>query len=247
MKQFIVILMGALSLGSAFGQTEMPLSHGNTLGLPLVPQVPVKIAPKGTSSAVTTPARKSAPVVSVKPDPKASLSGPVSMASYYEPEGVIRVRVTTGTRYPAGEARKTALAGALLMQRDVVQSCGKLCKSMAMPAPVAMETGQLQIDLLIQGLNRKLSGPDMIQMVKGLPLAESTDEEKAALAPPVVVNVSKIAAAAPVTTTTSAATPAEPAPASANAPMVIQVGPAVASASNRETRTSGTSSLIVTP
>jgi hypothetical protein len=247
MKQFIVILTCALGLGSVFGQAEMPLSHSNSLGLPLIPQAPVSAAPKGTPTAASAPSRKGVPVTVTKPDPKASLSGPVSMASYYEPEGIIRVRVTTGTRYPAGEARKTALAGAVFMQRDVVQSCGKLCKALAAPAPVALETGQIQIDLLVQGLDRKLSGPDMINMVKGLPLTASTAEEKATLAPAVAVSVNKITVAAPdvPATTTPGAASAQAAPASA--PIVIPLGAAVVSASNRATRTSGTSSLTITP
>jgi hypothetical protein len=102
----------------------------------------------------------------------------------------------------------------------------------------------LQIDLLIQGLDRKVTGPDMINMVKGLPLAASTAEEKAAMAAPVAVNVNKITVAvAPVATPSAAVI--EPAPAAE--PIVIPLGAAVVSASNRATRTSGTTSLIVNP
>jgi hypothetical protein len=236
MKQFISIVLCALGLCTAYGQAEMPLSHSNSLGLPLIPQVPVAATPKGASAAGTAPSRKSVPVA--KPDPKSSLSGPVAMASYYEPEGVVRVRVTTGNSYAVGDARKTALAGALLMQRDVALSCGKRCKTLPAPAPAALASGQIQIDLLIQGLDRKLSGPDMIQMVKGLPLPESTDEEKMALVSAAVVSVNKVAVESPATAPTQT-------PTAANAPILIPLGAAVVSASNRETRTSGTPSLLI--
>ena len=255
MKQFILIMGCLLGLSAAMAQTEMPLSHSNSLGLPLVPQAPVHAAPKGvgtgTATAATVPARKGVVVVQSKPDPKASLSGPVSMASFYEPEGVIRVRVTTGTRYAAGDARKNALAAALLIQRDVAISCGKRCKALPAPAPVALENGEVQLDLLIQGLDRKISGQDMVQMVKGQPLAETTAQDTAAAVPAASLSVNKIVVSDPVAPTPSAtptATPtATPAAAAPSAPMAIPLGAAVVSATNRATRTSGTSSFSLTP
>lgn len=245
MKQIIAIISAALGLGAAWAQPQMPIHYGNSLGLPLIPQVaPSSVASTPSAAAPAVGTRKSKPVAVPKAETeKASLSGGVTMASYYEAQGLIRVRVTTSTLYPDPALRKLALAGAQHVQRDVALSCGKLCKMVKGPAPEVLSTGQIQFDMFLEGLDRKVSAADMVQLVKSLPLAASTAAEKAAYLPVLAANVP---VAVPAAVPTPAAPPVPPAVAE-RAPMVIQFGAATASASNRATQTSGTSSLTITP
>ncbi len=151
-----VATMTALACGIALAQ------EANILGLPATPQT-------AASGAKGAPA-PSVPLIR-DVDSKAILSGGMQMASSYQGK-ITTVRVTTVNPFTSPEQRAQALAAARLMQRDVPLSCGKQCKSAAMPEPKLLPDGKVQFDLNIEGFPRILDREDMINMIKGVPLVQ---------------------------------------------------------------------------
>jgi hypothetical protein len=145
----------ALACGTAAAQEV------NILGLPAVPQT--------TASGTKVPAPAGPLIRDV--NGKAILSGGMQMASSYAGK-LTTVRVTTLKLFTTTSDRLEALSAARLMQRDVPLSCGTLCKSGPMSEPKILPDGKVQFDLVIDGFARVVDGDDMINMVKGLPLAQ---------------------------------------------------------------------------
>jgi hypothetical protein len=179
-----VATMTALAYGTALAQ------ESNILGLPAVPQT-------AASGAKGVPATAGPLIRDV--EGKAILSGGMQMASSYQGK-ITTVRVTTVNAFASTEQRLQALAAARLVQRDMPLSCGKQCKSAAMPEPKLLPDGKVQFDLNVEGFPRILDRDDMINMIKGVPLVQRAGT---------LVNTSASAASAPTSTTASKATAAK--------------------------------------
>lgn len=166
--------------------------ESNVLGLPAVPQ-------KGANGA-PLPA---APLIR-DVDNKAILSGGMQMASSYLGK-LSTVRVTTIKAFTTAQDKTSALAAARLMQRDVPLSCVAQCKSAPMPEPKILPDGRAQFDLVIDGFPRVLDSDDMINMIKGVPLAQRAGKPSptaAASKPAAAASAPKVSSL-PVTSTSS--------------------------------------------
>ena len=136
-------------------------SSNNILGLPAVPQ-----GPAGSSPATKTPAAPGAPIEPGDGEIKAMLSGSMSLASSYLKDH-ITVRVTTAKTFTGEKTRQQMLQAARLVQRDVGNACGKLCKPALMPAPRFQADNTLTFDIVIQGYAGLISTADMVNLVSG--------------------------------------------------------------------------------
>jgi hypothetical protein len=171
----------ALANSAAFAQET------NILGLTPVPQT--------TASGAKVAPAPSGPLIR-DVEGKAILSGGMQMASSYAGK-ITTVRVTTVNAFTGADQRAQALAAARLMQRDLPLSCAKQCKIAAMPEPKLLPDGKVQFDLNVEGFPRVLDRDDMVNMIKGVPLAQKAGT---------LVNTTASAASAP--TSTPAATTA---------------------------------------
>ena len=133
----------------------------NILGLPAVPQNSPAAGTLGKAPAASTE-----PGEPSEGEIKSMLSGSMGMASSYQ-NGQITVRVTTAKAFAGDKTRKQILQAAKLVQRDVGDACGKLCKPAPMPAPKFQPDNTLVFDLVIQGYAGLLSSADMVNLVSG--------------------------------------------------------------------------------
>jgi hypothetical protein len=141
-----------------------------------MPSAPAKPGIKGAAKAGTSEPVPSGPVN------KSVLNGQVIMKLVIEPNGVQRVQIVTGRPY-APVDQFTALDAARAVQRDLVLSCGKLCKPAKMTPPAINKDGFLNFDMAIQGLPYGLSTQDISLMLQASPLIRREPAKAAEAAP----------------------------------------------------------------
>ncbi len=144
-------------LGAAASAQE-----SNILGLPAVPQTTA-------SGAKIVP--NTGPLIR-DVEAKAILSGGVQMVSSYLDKQAM-VKVTTINPFATEDQRRQAVEAARLVQRDLPLSCQSQCKpARTMASPKILPDGKLQFDMVIEGFPRLLDRDDMVNMIKGVPLAQ---------------------------------------------------------------------------
>ena len=169
MKALLAGFLALAWVGAVWAQVNL---------LELPPPVP-NAAKQGASSAVGV--AQPQPGTTAVGVSKSILNGPVALAVVEIKDELQRVSVKFTKVLAPGE-RGAMLDAARAVQRDVVLSCQRMCKAGRMPAPTISKESKLEFDMVVLGLKRPLTVPDMIALLSAKPLAKL---EPAAVAPAV--------------------------------------------------------------